>query len=95
MLKRLPGLILLVVVALLTQVGGLALALGWLVGRWLLPERMDRWHRAGLGFLLFAAFYGLLHLLIVPPLAALGGRVPLPCAAEGDRPFAAAHPLFC
>ena len=33
MLKRLPGLILLVVVALLTQVGGLALALGWLVGQ--------------------------------------------------------------
>ena len=39
MLKRLPGLILLVVVALLTQVGGLALALGWLVGRWLLPAQ--------------------------------------------------------
>jgi hypothetical protein len=95
MLKRLPALILLVVVALLTQVGGLALALGWLVGRWLLPERIDRWQRAGFAFLLFAGFYGLLHFLIVPPLAALGGRVPLPCAAEEDRPFAAAHPLFC
>jgi hypothetical protein len=47
------------------------------------------------GFLLFAGFYGLLHVVVVPPLAALGGRVPLPCAAEPDRPFAAAHPLFC
>jgi hypothetical protein len=76
-------------------VGGLALALAWLTGRWLLPARMQRWQRTGSGLLLFAGFYGLLHVVVVPPLAALGGRVPLPCAAEPDRPFAAAHPLFC
>ena len=77
MLKRLPGIVLFVAVALLTQVGGLALALGWLVSRWLLPERMDRWQRTGFGFLLFAGSDGLLHVVAVPPLAALGGRVPL------------------
>jgi hypothetical protein len=95
MLKRLLGVVLFVAVALVSQVGGLALALAWLAGRWLLPARLERWQRTGLGFLLFAGFYGLLHVVVVPPLAALGGRVPLPCAAEPDRPFAAARPLFC
>ena len=56
---------------------------------------MDRRQRAGLGFLLFASGYALLHFLVVPLLAAVGGRVPLPCTAERDRPLAAAHPMFC
>jgi hypothetical protein len=95
MLKRLLGVILFVAVTLVTQVGGLALAFAWLAGRWLVPGRVKGWRRAGLGLLLFGGFYGLLHVFIVPPLAALGGRIPLPCAVEQDRPFAAAHPLFC
>ena len=94
-LKRLPTLLLLVAVALLTQVGALALALAWLVGRRLLTERMGRWRRTGFGFLLFVAFFGLLHLFIAPSLAALRGRVPLPCAARPDQPLAAAHPMYC
>jgi hypothetical protein len=93
--ERLLAIVLLVAVTLLTQVSALALALGWLAGRRLLPRRMDRWQRAVFGLLLFVASYGLLHFVVVPPLAALGGRVPLPCAAEPDRPFASAHPLFC
>ena len=89
MLKRLLGVVLFVAVALVSQVAGLALALAWITSRWLLPASMERWQRTGLGFLLFGGFYGLLHVFVVPPLAALGGRVPLPCAAEPDRPFAA------
>ena len=52
MLKRLLGVVLFVAVALVSQVGGLALALAWLTGRWLLPARRQRWQRTGLGFLL-------------------------------------------
>lgn len=33
--------------------------------------------------------------LLIPPLAALGGRVPLPCHAEADRPFAAGSAIIC
>lgn len=85
----------LVAVTLVTQVTALALALAWLAARRLLAGRTDRRQRAGFGFLIFAASYGLLHFLVVPPIAALAGRVPLPCAADADRPFAAANPMFC
>jgi len=93
MFKRLAGLLLLVVLTLLTQVGGIALALCWLVGRLLPPS--SPLQRLGINAGLFAGFYVVLSLFVVPPLAALGGRVPLPCTSEPDRPFAAAHPAFC
>ncbi len=32
---------------------------------------------------------------MIPPLAALAGRVPLPCRAEPGRPVAAGSPLYC
>src|SRR5688572_18104667 len=95
MLRRLSGFLLFVALTLVTQVGGAAFALTWLVGCVLPRERLGGWRRAGVNVGLFVAFYAALHVFVVPPLAALGGRVPLPCATEAGRPFAAAHPLYC
>jgi len=95
MWKRLAGLLLLTVVTLLTQVGGLAVLITWLIARWAPLRRLRGWSRAGLNAALFVALYAALHGFVVPPLAALGGRVPLPCSAQPGRPFAAGHPLFC
>jgi hypothetical protein len=44
---------------------------------------------------LFAVLYAAATMFLVPAWAKLGGRVPLPCHAETDRPFAAGHPLYC
>jgi hypothetical protein len=93
MIKRLTGLLLFAVLTLLTQVGGLAFAICWLVGRFL-PEG-SALRRVGINVGLFAGLYVVLSVFVVPPWAALGGRVPLPCSAESDRPFAAASPAFC
>jgi hypothetical protein len=44
---------------------------------------------------LFVVLYVAISVLVVPPLAARGGRVPLPCFSESDRRFAAGNPLYC
>jgi hypothetical protein len=94
MFKRIFVLLVFVLVTLVTQVGGLAFALSWLIGR-VLPERIGRLKRGAAYAVLFVCSYVVLHSFVVPPLAARGGRVPLPCAAESGRPFAAAHPIYC
>ena len=72
----------------LTQVGGLVLLLAWLIMR-LFPR-----HRgASTVAVLFALLYGLATWLVVPPLAAAAGRVPLPCRGEG--PLVSASVLYC
>lgn len=91
--KRLLGLLLFVALTLLTQVGGIVFAVCWLMSRFLSP--LSGWWRAAINGALFAGLYAVLSIFVVPPLAALGGRVPLPCSATADRPFAAAHPMFC
>jgi hypothetical protein len=60
-----------------------------------LLRRVSTWRRTVIDVALFFGLYGGLSIFVVPPLAALGGRVPLPCSATSDRPFAAAHPAFC
>jgi hypothetical protein len=93
MWKRLLGLLLFAVLTLLTQVGGIVFVICWLVSRFL--SRIPAWRRAAINIALFAALYAVLSLFVVPPLAALAGRVPLPCSATADRPFATANPVFC
>lgn len=93
MLKRLLGLLLFVALTLLTQVGGVVFAVCWVMSQCL--PRISAWWRTAINIALFAALYAVLSIFVVPPLAARGGRVPLPCAATADRPFAAAHPMFC
>ncbi len=93
MIKRLIGLLVLVALTLLTQIGGIAFAVCWLVSRSL--SRLSAWWRAAINVALFGVLYTVLSLFIVPPLAARGGRVPLPCKATAERPFAAANPAYC
>ena len=68
----------------LTQVGGAILLLTVLLARLL------RWRVLGAATL-FVLTYAVASLLIVPPLAAFGGRVPLPCMGEKLRTL----PLLC
>lgn len=70
--------LLVVVLTYLSQVGGLVLLLGLLAWKLVghkIPVRRARWLIKG-GFLV--AFLLLVHLLLVPPLARMAGRVPLP-----------------
>jgi hypothetical protein len=83
------------ILTLLTQIGGVVLLLVWAISRFVLPAALHGWRRFGLNFLLFLGLYAATSVFIVPPLAARGGRVPLPCFADSDRPLAAGHPLYC
>lgn len=91
-MRRLAFLLAVLVLTVLSQIGGAVLILAWLLGRALpLTAR-----RRGLTVLaLFAALYAAATLIVVPPLAALTGRVSLPCRAEPARPVAAGSPLYC
>jgi len=61
----------------------------WLIGRLIFPKALKGWRRGGLLIILFVGLDAAISIFVVAPLAALGGRVPLPCRAEPDRPFAA------
>jgi hypothetical protein len=89
------GLLALVSLTVITQVGGIALLVCWLLGRMRAVVRMPGFVRAGVLVAVFIAAYGALSWFVVPALAALGGRVPLPCRADADRPFRAGHLLYC
>jgi len=92
-LRRAPGVAVLLIVAvllltLLTQVGGVLLWL-WLPVADLLvrtvpgPRLWRRFIAAGL----FVPVYLLVVLVVVPPLAAPFGRVPLPCGSPSDAAY--------
>jgi len=65
------------------------------VSRLALPRTIGAWRRALINALLFVVVYAAISVLLVPPLAALGGRVPLPCRAQPDRAFAAGSVFLC
>ena len=72
----------------LTQVGGVVLLVAFGVGR------LFHWRGAKRSLGVAAAFlalYGVTSVFVVPPLAALGGRVPLPCLGEPLRTL----PILC
>ena len=93
--RFLIGSLLFVVLTLLTQVGGLILLLAWAIVRVACPSSLRGWRRGASIAALFLALYAGLSRFVIPAWAALAGRVPLPCHAAADRPFAAAHPLYC
>ena len=79
---------------LLTQIGGLI----WLLALLLSRVLRARWPLRGLTWLVFTCLYVLATLFIVPPLARLSGRVPLPAMVNPHlRPeniwFCLLHPI--
>jgi len=95
MMARVTAAVVVVLLTLLTQIGGLVMLVVWGVSRLALPRAMGAWRRAAISAVLFVIAYAAISVLVVPPLAALGGRVPLPCRAQPDRAFAAGSVLLC
>ena len=94
-MARLTAVVLVIVLTVLTQIGGAILLVAWLIGRLIFPKALKGWRRAGLLTLLFLGLYAAISIFVVPPLAARAGRVPLPCRAEPERPFAAGSVIYC
>jgi hypothetical protein len=94
-MARVTAIVAVVLLTLLTQIGGLVLLLVWGLSRLALPRAMGAWRRVAIHAVLFVVAYATISVLVVPPLAALGGRVPLPCRAQPDRAFAAGSVLLC
>ncbi len=86
----------LVLMTVLTQVGGIAMLLTWIAAR-LMPRswRGRPWRRRGAKLATFAATYAVIAIFAVPPLAALYGRVPLQCIATDDLPYGALSVFYC
>jgi hypothetical protein len=94
-MARVTAAVVVVLLTLLTQIGGLVMLVVWGVSRLALPRAMGAWRRAAINAVLFVVAYAAISVLVVPPLAALGGRVPLSCRAQPDRAFAAGSVLLC
>jgi hypothetical protein len=94
-MARVTAVVVVVLLTLLTQIGGLVMLLVWGLSRLALPRAMGAWLRAAINALLFVIAYAAISALVVPPLAALAARVPLPCRAQPDRAFAAGSVLIC
>ena len=94
-MARVTAVVIVVLLTLLTQIGGLVMLLVWGLSSFALPRAIGAWGRAAINALLFVVAYAAIGVLVVPPLAALGGRVPLPCRAQPDRAFAAGSILLC
>ena len=92
------GLLLLVLLlTLLTQTGGVILWLALPGLPWLLRTLRPRGAALAVPAVLlaFAAVYLSINLTVVPWAAARGGRVPLPCFAAADAPLEAQSAVFC
>jgi len=94
-MARVTAAVVVVLLTLLTQIGGLLMLVVWSVSRLALPHAMGAWRRAAINAVLFVVTYAAISVLVVPPLAALGGRVSLPCRTQPDRAFAAGSVLLC
>src|SRR5262245_60194935 len=81
------------ILTLLTQIGGVILLIVVLIARFAFPRQLSGWLRACAGGVLFIALYATISIFVIPPLANRAGRVPLPCRAGPNQPFAAANPM--
>ena len=82
---------LVVVLTLLTQIGGVILIIAWLAARifWRPGRRLVP------GLVLFAVLYAGASIWAVPALAELGGRQALPCSLRADAPVRPHGFLYC
>jgi hypothetical protein len=82
-LKNLLFLFLFVLLTALSQVGGLILLLWWLLYQFFKKRFKNAWVRGGVNVGGFAVFYLFCMFIIVPPLARIQDRVPLPMSKSG------------
>ncbi len=85
-------LILITVLTMLTQIGGVALWFAYGISAAISWHRPPRW-LLSVGF--FLAIYAVTSIALVPPLAAKFGRQPLPCFATDATPYRANSVLYC
>jgi len=93
-MNLLLSLILFVLLTIVTQIGGVALIVGWLLLILFGSSDASKCRRRLQFVGAFSLTYIVMTLFIVPPLAALWGRVPLPCSSAENH-YAAGNSLFC
>jgi hypothetical protein len=81
--RLLLNIIIFFLLTVFTQVGGVIWLLGLYITRWLPLERMPVRARWWSSFAVRFAFYLAVTFLVVPPLARIFGRVPLPVSSSG------------
>lgn len=88
------GLVFILLTAL-TQPAGIVFLASFALGCLLRRAGAGRVTAISAGIVFFLAGVPLASFLIAPALAGLNGRVALPCAASGDKPYAALSPIYC
>jgi hypothetical protein len=78
-----------VLLTFITQIGGLVLMACIPIFNWIKPQIEHNYLRTGVNALLFVLLYGIVSFVVVPPLAAHFGRVPMPY--NDDSPFVKPH----
>lgn len=84
---------LVIVLTLVTQIGGVVLLVAWALTQPL--KAVPRVLRYGLVIVLFAVLHVAATSYLVPPLAKLAGREPLACEPGVDRAYGALSPIYC
>jgi len=86
----------LLVLTALSQVGGAVLVFSTLVVWSIFPSGRLGWFKGFFTHLIaFSLVYGAIAALLVPPVARIYGRVPLPCVANETATYGALNPLTC
>jgi hypothetical protein len=94
-MSLLLGIVLFIVLTVVTQIGGIALLIAWLLVELFGSGDPGRLRRRLELVGAFVLTYMVMTIFIIPPLAALGGRVPLACSSGPEYAYAAGNPLFC
>ncbi len=76
--------LMIILLTILTQIGGLVLIITLLFSKNVKGLFPKKWKQITVKFLLFLSLYSITTFLIVPPLAKLNGRVPLPFYERGS-----------
>jgi len=63
---------------LFTQVGGVVLLLSKLISKFIHPSSYSGWRKHSAKTCIFILCYALFSFVVIPPLAKIGGRIPLP-----------------
>lgn len=85
--------LLILLLTILTQIGGLLLLITLPFLRMI--RLSSKWQQTPLRIGTFLLIYTFTTFILIPPLASLNNRVPLPCLADEETPLAAANIGYC